>query len=124
MMKVVRAVLRALILCLHRVFSPTPITRTAEAQTRIEVELRSLALYQFEACPFCVKVRRAMKRLNLPIQLRDARKVPAYGEELLREGGMLQVPCLRIAGADGKVRWMYESSDIIAHLEALSSRFA
>ncbi|HAI96784.1 MAG TPA: glutaredoxin, partial [Methylococcaceae bacterium] len=35
-------------------------------------------------------------------------------------GGKLKVPCLRIE-EDGKVSWMYESSDIINYLE---DRFA
>jgi len=126
-MKLIRLVLGALILFLDRVFAPTPVRRPADKQAQLEAELRGLALYQFEACPFCVKVRRAMKRLDMPIELRDARKVPAFGEELVREGGMMQVPCLRITeggNSGGKARWLYESSDIIAHLEALSGRFA
>ncbi len=124
MMNLIRAVLGALILFLDRAFTPTPVHRPVEKQRQLEVELRHLALYQFEACPFCVKVRRAMKRLAMPIELRDARKVPAFGEELEREGGMRQVPCLRIDEHGGKVRWLYESSDIIAYLEAMSGRFA
>jgi glutathione S-transferase len=40
---------------------------------------------------------------------------------LLQGGGKVQTPCLRIAGEDGQVRWMYESGDIIRYLQ---QRFA
>lgn len=39
------------------------------------------------------------------------------GNELTSGGGKFQVPCLRIESADGKVRWMYESIDIIRYLK-------
>ena len=76
-----------------------------------------MALYQFRACPFCVKTRRAMKRLGLGIELRDARTDPQWRRQLLGGGGRLQVPCLFIPGEPGEARWMYESGDIIAYLE-------
>ena len=71
--------------------------------------------------PFCVKVRRSMKRLNLTVETRDPRKEPSYREELIREGGALKVPCLRVVNEDGQVEWMYESSIIVDYLE---TRFA
>ena len=74
--------------------------------------MQGLSLYQFAGCPFCIKTRRAFRRLNVDIDLRDIRKEPAYREELLAQGGRIQVPCLRNENA-GQVRWIYESSDII-----------
>ncbi len=124
MMSLIRSILGTLILILDRLFSPTPIQRSTENQARLEAELRKPQLYQFEACPFCVKVRRTMRRLNLPIELRDARKDTIYGQELAREGGMMQVPCLKITETGQKARWLYESSDIIEYLETFSRRFA
>lgn len=115
-MKFIRWFLGNLILFFDRMFAPKALQRPPEAQARIDAATRSLALYQFESCPFCVKVRRAMKRLNLNIELRDA-KVPALEKELVEQGGQRQVPCLKITESDGKVRWLYESSDIIAYLE-------
>ena len=79
----------------------------------------SLSLYQYEACPFCVKVRRGMKKLGLDIELRDA-KDGKIEKELIEQGGQDQGPCLRIQKNDGSVQWMYESSDI---LEYLAKRF-
>ena len=76
-----------------------------------------MALYQFKACPFCVKTRRAMKRLGLKIELRDARDNAQWRQQLLLEGGQVQVPCLYIPEDGAAGRWMYESGDIIDYLE-------
>jgi glutathione S-transferase len=75
-----------------------------------------MALYQYFACPFCIKTRRAIHRLNLPITLRDAQNDPEHRSALATDGGKIQVPCLRIDEPSGS-RWLYESNDIIAYLE-------
>lgn len=80
-----------------------------------------MQLFQFKSCPYCVKVRRAMVRLNMDIELRDTRKNPDDKAALLAGGGKTQVPCLRIEHDDGRVEWMYESADIVAFLEKLSA---
>ena len=59
--------------------------------------------------------KRAIKRLNLDIEIRDTQKEPKYRQELISEGGMSQVPCLRIE-KNNSVVWMYESADIIKYL--------
>lgn len=98
---------------------PKPIQRSKEDQSKVDQEVGALALYQFYACPFCVKTRRAIHQLNLPIALRDAQS-GAFRDELEREGGRVKVPCLRIEEAQS-TRWLYESNDIIAYL---NRRFA
>jgi len=80
-------------------------------------ELSRLALYQFDTCPFCARVRSAMTRMKLDIEIRDTITNPAYRQELIDNGGKSQVPCLRIEHRDGRVEWMYESSDIIDFLK-------
>ena len=94
---------------------PKPMTRSVDEQRAVDEAAKSLSLYQFYACPFCVKTRRAMHRLNIPVELRDAQKSP-HREALFTEGGEIKVPCLRI-DEGGETQWMYESSDIIAYLE-------
>ncbi|MEC8080428.1 MAG: glutathione S-transferase N-terminal domain-containing protein, partial [Pseudomonadota bacterium] len=79
-----------------------------------------LTLYQFTACPFCTKTRRAMYKLNLPIEKRSASEGSPYRAELQAGGGQVKVPCLRIS-ENGNVQWMYDSKEIIRYLE---SRFA
>ncbi|MFT4765452.1 MAG: glutaredoxin [Oleispira sp.] len=116
-MVVVRAILGALILFFNWVFTPKSIKREASEQAAIDVQTKKLALYQYAACPFCVKVRRAMKRSALKIETRDAKRSEQFKDELLTGGGQLKVPCLRIEDEGGDVRWMYESGDIISYLE-------
>lgn len=115
-MKGVRWLLGRLILFVDWLTSPRPSHHSPERQAELDAQTAHLALYQYAACPFCVKVRRAIRRLGLNIELRDARNDPRFRRELEQEGGRQQVPCLRIEEA-GEVTWLYESGDIIAWLE-------
>ncbi len=123
LMSFIRWFLGKVILSLNAVFPARPgpeiARRPAAEQARLETLTREMAIYQFEACPFCVKVRRAVARRGLRIELRDAKKGTAFSDELLKEGGKLQVPCLRIAHPGAPAEWLYESDAIIAYLEAL-----
>jgi glutaredoxin len=116
-MVIIRAILGALILFFNWVFTPKSIKREASKQALIDVETQKLVLYQYAACPFCVKVRRSIKRNGLNIETRDAKRSEQFKEELLQGGGQLKVPCLRIEDDNGDVRWMFESGDIISYLE-------
>jgi glutaredoxin len=120
-MKIIRWFLGNLILFLDFVFSPKAMKRSDPDQARVNDEISKLKLYQFKACPFCVKVRRAMKRLNLGIETREAKHEGPVREELVSQGGKAKVPCLRIESADGSVQWMYESKTIVEYLQ---KRFA
>lgn len=115
-MKFIRWFLGKIILFLNAVFSPRGIKRDANEQMSVDDKAKQYALYQFEACPFCVKVRRAMKRQSVKIELRDAKNDPAHRQDLEQGGGRIKVPCLRIE-KDGETHWLYESSDIVAHIE-------
>lgn len=116
-MAIIRWILGRIILLVDFLTSPRAPKRDTQVQQTIDEQTAALSLYQFEACPFCVKVRRAMKRNGLNIELRDAKKDANHREALLAEGGRVKVPCLRIDKEDGEVEWMYESSDIISYLE-------
>jgi len=117
LLKIIRWTLGKLILFFDWLFTPRSLKRAPKDQAQIEQQSQALKLYQYKACPFCVKVRRSMKRLNLPIETRDAKREQNWQDELAREGGAVKVPCLRISEDDGTVKWMYESSDIIHYLE-------
>ena len=93
--------------------------RTAEAQQQVDASTRNLVLYQFKMCPYSVKARRAIKRLSLNIETRDALRDPSSREELLQGGGKIKVPCLRITDEQGETTWMYESDVIIDYLQNL-----
>ncbi|WP_019022454.1 MULTISPECIES: glutathione S-transferase N-terminal domain-containing protein [unclassified Thioalkalivibrio] len=114
----VRLVLTPFMLVGEKVTRPRGIQRDPEEQARVDEQTRALALYHFPACPFCIKARRAMQRLSLDIELRNAQPAGEHRETLQTEGGKLQVPCLRIEEEDGSVRWLYESGAIIDYLES------
>lgn len=120
-MQVIRFILGKLILLLNWVFTPRSVQRDPQSQAQVDSDVAQLTLYQYEACPFCVKVRRSMKRQNLKIETRDIKRNDIAREELMAGGGDLKVPCLRIEDGDKPSQWMYESGDIISYLEG---RFA
>ena len=115
--KPVRWLLGQIIIFIDWLTRPKPVQRDSEAQAEIDRQTANLALYQFQQCPFCVKTRRQIHRLNLKIETRDARNDPQWNRELIEQGGKYQVPCLKIIEDDGSVRWLYESSDINDYLE-------
>ena len=120
-MAIIRWILGSLILSFNWLFTPRGLKRSPEAQAAIDEQTTKLALYHYRACPFCVKVRRAMKRQSLTIGSHDVKRSEIAREQLLTGGGNLKVPCLRIEDQQGGVEWMYESCNIINYL---NSRFA
>lgn len=100
----------------ERLGTSRQVQREPKVQADIERACCQLALYQFRSCPFCIKVRREMTRLDLPIEVRDAQLDPEHRDALKAGGGRVKVPCLRITHEDGQVEWLYESDDIIAYL--------
>ena len=97
-------------------FKPSLVKRNDEEQAKVDQETKILKLYQFYACPFCVKTRRAIKRLNLKVETRDAQAAGQFRKELEISGGKIKVPCLKLEGA-GEATWIYESNDIIKYLD-------
>lgn len=96
--------------------TPKGVVRAVEKQKIVDEQSRHLVLYQFKTCPFCIKVRREMNRLSLSIEKRDAQKNPQHRADLLQGGGQVKVPCLQIKDEQGKVQWLYESSEINHYL--------
>ncbi|TBU73567.1 glutaredoxin family protein [Phytopseudomonas daroniae] len=118
--KALRLGLGQLIVLGDLVTRPAKLKRTPVAQAAVEQAASDLTLYQFNACPFCVKIRRKLHRLNVPVALRDAKNDPQHRQALAEQGGKIQVPCLRIE-ENGQSTWLYESKAIAAYLE---QRFA
>ena len=115
-MEIIRWFVRWFVLFIDLIFRPGLKQHDEVKQRKIDKDASELILYEFEACPFCVKVRWALRRLGVTIQKRDARKDPTSREKLLNGGGKVQVPCLYITN-QGQERWLYESSKIIEFLE-------
>ncbi|UTW08311.1 glutathione S-transferase N-terminal domain-containing protein [Pseudomonas benzenivorans] len=120
LIKALRIGLGQLIIFLDFISRPRKQKRTAAAQAVVEQAAADMALYQFHACPFCVKTRRTLHKLNAPVSLRDAKNDAQHRQALLEQGGKIKVPCLRIE-ENGQSTWLYESKAIIAYL---NQRFA
>ncbi len=116
-MALIRKLLGSLILFFDWAFTPRGVKREPSHQALIDEQTSNLSLYHYKACPFCVKVRRAMKRQSLSIQAFDAKRCEQSKSELIAGGGALKVPCLRIDEGEKGVTWMYESDDIIDYLQ-------
>jgi glutaredoxin len=114
--RTLRAVLGPFMLLKERLTQPTGVQRAPAAQTAVDLQCQSLALYQFNTCPFCIKVRQEMRRLSLPIEKRDAQHNNAHREQLLQGSGASKVPCLKITEANGQTRWLQDSAAIVAYL--------
>lgn len=76
-------------------------------------EHHTLALYKYDACPFCQRVLRAVSRLEIDVEMRDTMREPRHRSDLRNKTGRTTVPCLYIDGEP-----MFESRDIVAWLEA------
>ena len=115
--RTLRLILTPFMLFSEKLSTPQSITRTAEEQALADEASKDLALYQFSACPFCIKVRKEIARLGLNIETRDAQHDPRHRAALEAGGGRIKVPCLKIRQDDGSERWLYESADIKAWLQ-------
>ena len=75
---------------------------------------RPLELYEFEACPFCRKVREALSMLDLDAIIYPCPKGgPRHREQIRQRGGKAQFPYLVDPNTDKE---MYESDDIVRYL--------
>ena len=119
--KTLRIVLGPFMLLKERLTRPRGVQRDLAAQALVDQACQSLTFYQFNTCPFCIKVRQEMRRLSLPIERRDAQHNNAHRNELLQGSGATQVPCLKIRDANGQTRWLKDSAAIVAYLR---ERFA
>ena len=119
--KLIHLVVGPIILSWDFLTSPKGLQRPTDEQQAIDQHTAKLVLYQFRMCPFCVKVRRTIKRMSLNIETRDVLRDEPSREQLLTGGGDIKVPCLKIINDQGHETWMYESTDIVHYLK---ERFA
>jgi len=120
--KTLRLVLGPVMLFKERVTQPKGVQRDPAAQAAVDLQCQSLALYQFNTCPFCIKVRQEMRRLSLPIEKRDAQHHAAQRDELLQGSGATKVPCLKITDANGHTQWLQDSTAIVGYLRSSFQR--
>ena len=91
------------------------VERDAAAQAAVDAATADLALYHYDTCMFCARVRQAIDALGLRIELRDVMTEREHYRDLALNGGRTTVPCLLVGKDDlAGGQWMYESADIIA----------
>lgn len=117
--RTVRRIIGPIILLLDKITAPKGVKRPPEQQEQLDQATQDIVLYQFKTCPFCIKVRREIKRQSLNIELRDAQHNPQHRLQLINGGGRIKVPCLKVQNEEGNPTWLYESSDVIRYLREL-----
>lgn len=115
LIKALRLFLGYIIVGLSFITRPRKTKRETEKQEHVNRLAEGLSLYQFYACPFCVKVRRTLRRLNIPVATVNAQQAESK-QALLNGGGRVKVPCLKIV-EQGETKWLYDSNEIIDYLE-------
>tara|TARA_R110002126_G_scaffold8953_14_gene41184 strand:- start:2447 stop:2845 length:399 start_codon:yes stop_codon:yes gene_type:complete len=120
--RLLRLILTPFMLLAEWISTPKAIYRDSAQQAAVDNACQQLALYQFTACPFCIKVRKEIARLGLNIEKRNAQHNQQHRNELAVAGGKIKVPCLRIAADGQPTQWLYESADIIDYLQQRFSR--
>lgn len=119
--KTLRAVLGPLLLLKEKLSTPKGVVRDQAAHEEVNRQCQALALYEYKTCPFCMKVRRELAALSLPIQRIDAQHPGPDRTALQTQGGQAKVPCLKVTDTSGQSLWMYDSDKIIGYLRG---RFA
>ncbi len=116
LLKIFREGVGGLMALISFITTPAKVKRSPDEQEQVNAEVQHMSLYQYFACPFCIKVRRHIRRLNLPMEYCDAQvRGGEHRNTLEKEGGAIKVPCLRIDEGEETI-WLYESNDIIAYL--------
>lgn len=115
--RTLRVILTPVMLVSEKLSTPKAVERSPEDQARVDQATAGLALYQFPACPFCIKVRKEMARLGLKVETRNAQHDSRHRAALESGGGRVKVPCLLIRDEAGGEAWLYESEAIKAWLQ-------
>ena len=119
--KTLRVILGPVMLLKEKLTRPTGIVRAQAVQQSTDLQCQDLALYQYQTCPFCIRVRQEISRLSLNIQRIDAQHEGSDRQALLQGSGQTKVPCLEITDDSGSSQWLYDSEKIVAYLRG---RFA
>lgn len=78
---------------------------------------RSLELFKYDSCGYCMRVMRVIDATGVSVDYRDTRGDPEAKQELWDKTGRTQVPCLFIDGVP-----LFESKEISHWLQAYAER--
>ena len=84
--------------------------------------VKSLALYHYIGCGFCMRVMSAIDALGIRVDDRNIHQDPRHRDTLRAATGRTTVPVLHIEYEDGQIEWMPESRDIIRYLQQNADR--
>ena len=85
---------------------------------KIRKNIPNHQLFYFDTCPFCIKVRFALWKMGIKVNMKDILLRRENKAELIAGGGKKQVPCLRIEKSN-EIEWLYESDAIIKYFQNL-----
>lgn len=119
--KTLRALIGPPMLFIDWITTPRGVKRSDSAQQQVDAITANMTLYQFKTCPFCIKVRRSIKRQSLNIEYLDAQHNNEHRSQLMQGGGQVKVPCLKVIDNEGNTNWLYESNQIIGYLQATAA---
>lgn len=115
-MSILRFILKFILIINYKLSLKKPIVRTKEQQNIVDQKLKGHTLYQYQWCPFCVRVRKFIIENCLNVKLFDIKDDDNKKEELKTKGGHLKVPCLKINNGND-AQYIYESLDILKYLK-------
>ena len=98
-------------------FLSKPVCRSLPIQKKLDQKFKQFELYELKRCPECSKLRRLMHKEQINIQTKNAEKYECYRNEILKGGGKVQFPCLKIRLSDGSKKWIYGSEAIYKRLQ-------
>jgi len=94
-----------------------PVCRSLPEQKKLDQRFKNFELYELKRCPDCSRLRRQLHKDQINIQANNAEKYQCYRNEILKGGGTVQFPCLKIRQADGSQIWLYGYEDIYNRLQ-------
>ena len=98
-------------------FLAKPVCRSLPEQKKLDDRFKQFELYELKRCPDCSKLRRQLHKDQLNIETKNAEKYECYRNEILRGGGEVQFPCLKVNEKDGSQQWIYGSEAIYNRLQ-------
>jgi len=92
------------------------VKRSLKEQQKVNKAANDLTLYVSDTCPYCARVKKQVKHLNVPLKVKNLDKCHIFQKELLSGGGKAQVPCLKIERRQGS-EWVYRSDKIARYID-------
>jgi len=120
--KTLRLMLGPVMLLWEFITRPQGLVRAPALQAVVDQDCKSLVLYHYKTCPFCLKVRQEMARLSLNIERRDAQHNATHRADLVDAIGKAKVPCLKVTDSAGHSEWLLDSKAIMAYLQGRFAR--